>query len=362
MDYPGPRVTLTDGKLDLSDAYGAGVGRWDKFAIDWLYGARTDADAQPIMAAGLAEGLRYVPDQDARAPDAAQPLGSLWDDGSDPVAELRRVMEVRQVAVARFGPAALKPGDPQSQLRRAFVPIWLLHRYQVEAASKLLGGVDFTYAVVGDGRGESKPVSAEDQRRALDALLDTLSPAALTVPASLLPNLSTGWSGESDRQTTIEVIPTAGGPVFDPLAATETGAAMTLIDLLAPERLNRLEIQNQADPAIPSAHEVIDKLIDRSFAFPREEAAAAVQRRIATTVVLALARTQRDGDLSPTIALALSERLNRLGVGLAKTSGSGVQADWSRGLGRLLTDRDALTAALADKRRLPKVPPGMPIG
>jgi hypothetical protein len=39
-----------------------------------------------------------------------------------------------------------------------------------------------------------------------------------------------------------------------------------------------------------------------------------------------------------------------------------VQADWSRGLGRLLLDRDALTAALADKRRLPKVPPGMPIG
>jgi hypothetical protein len=314
------------------------------------------------MAAGLAEGLRYVPDQDARSADAAQPLGSLWDDGADPVAELRRVMDVRQAAVARFGPAALKAGDPQSQLRRAFVPIWLLHRYQVEAAAKLLGGVDFTYAVNGDGHGESRPVAAQDQRRALDALLDTLSPAVLTVPASLLPNLSTGWSGESDRQTDIEVIPTAGGPVFDPLAATETGAAMTLIDLLAPERLNRLEIQNQADPAVPSAHEVIDTLLDRSLAFPRDEAGAAVQRRIATTVVLALARTQRDGALSPTIALALSERLNRLGTSLAKTSGSGVQVDWSRGLGRLLLDRDALTAALADKRRLPKVPPGMPIG
>jgi hypothetical protein len=314
------------------------------------------------MAAGLAEGLRFVPDQDARAADAAHPLGSLWDDGSDPVAELRRVMEVRQAAVARFGPAALKPGDPQSQLRRAFVPIWLLHRYQVEAAAKLLGGVDFTYAVTGDGHGEAKPVSADDQRRALDALLDTLSPAALAVPASLLPNLSAGWSGENDRQTDIELMPTAGGPVFDPLAATETAAAVTLTDLLAPTRLNRLEIQNQADPAVPSAHEVVDRLIDRAFTFPRDEPGAAVQRRIATTAVLWLARTQRDGALSPTVALALSERLNRLGTGLAKTSGSGVQADWSRGLGRLLLDRDALTAALADKRRLPKVPPGMPIG
>jgi hypothetical protein len=362
MDYPAPRVKLTDGRIDLSDAYGAGIGRWDKFAVNWLYGARTDADAQPIMAAGLAEGLRFVPDQDARAADSSHPLGSLWDDGNDPIAELQRVMKVRQAAVAQFGPAALKPGDPQSQLRRAFVPIWLLHRYQVEAAAKLLGGVDFSYAVTGDGHGESRPVSADDQRRALDAMLDTLTPAALTVPPQLLPNLSAGWSGESDRQTTIEVMPTAGGPVFDPLAATETAAAVTLTDLLAPTRLNRLEIQNQADPASPSAHEAIDKLIDRAFAFPRGEAGAAVQRRIATTVVLSLARTQRDATLSPTITLALSERLNRLGTSLSKTGGSGVQADWSRGLGRLLLDRDALTAALADPRRLPKIPPGMPIG
>lgn len=177
-----------------------------------------------------------------------------------------------------------------------------------------------------------------------------------------MPNLSAGWSGENDRQTEIELIRTAGGPVFDPLSATETAAAVTLTDLLAPTRLNRLEIQNQADPASPSAHEVVDRLIDRAFAFPRDEAGAGVQRRIATTAVLALARTQRDPALSPTIALALSERLNRLGQSLSRTGGKGVQADWSRGLGRLLLDREALTAALADPRRLPKVPPGMPIG
>lgn len=362
MDYPAPRVLLKDGKPDLSDAYGVGVGAWDKFAVAWLYGAATDAAAQPVMAKGIADGLRYVPDQDSRAADSAHPLGSLWDDGSDPVAELRRVMEVRQVAVQRFGPAALKAGDPQYQLRRAFVPVWLLHRYQVEAAAKLLGGVDFTYAVNGDGTGEARPVSPDRQRAALDALLDTLSPAALTVPPALLPNLSAGWSGESDRQTEIEVIRTAGGPVFDPFSATETAVAMTLSDLIAANRLNRLEIQNQADPASPSAHEAIDRLIDRAFSAPRDESAAAVQRRVATTVALGLARTQRDGALSPTIALALSDRLSRLGTTLAATKGNGVQADWSRGLGRLLLDRDALTAALADQRRLPKVPPGMPIG
>jgi hypothetical protein len=358
MDYPAPRVRLVDGKPDLADAYGTGIGEWDKFAVAWLYGARTDAEAAPIMAAGLERGLRFVPDQDARAPDSAHPEGSLWDDAADPVAELRRVMAVRRVAVERFGPAALRSGDPQAQLRRSFVPIWLLHRYQVEAASKLLGGVSFTYAVTGDGRGTARPVEATRQTAALDALLDTLSPEALTVPAAIQPELSAGWSGESDRQTDIEVIRTAGGPVFDPLAATETAAAVTLIDLLAPNRLNRLEIQNQADPSVPSAHDVVDRLIDRVFARPD----SGVQRRTATTVALALARTQRDAALSPTIALALSERLNRLATQLTRAKGDGVQSDWSRGLGRLLLDREALTAALADPRRLPKVPPGMPIG
>jgi hypothetical protein len=358
MDYPAPRVRLVDGKPDIADAYGVGIGEWDKFAVAWLYGARSDADAAPVMAEGLGRGLRFVPDQDARAPDSAHPEGSLWDDDADPVGELARVMEVRRVAVERFGPAALRAGDPQSQLRRSFVPVWLLHRYQVEAAAKLLGGVSFTYAVTGDGRGASRPVEAARQSSALDALLDTLSPAALTVPASIQPELSAGWSGENDRQTVIEEMRTAGGPVFDPLAATETGAVVTLTALLAPNRLNRLEIQSQADPSVPSAHAVIDRLIDRTFAGP----ASGVQRRIATTVALSLARLQRDAALSPTIALALSERLNRLATQLNRSRGESVAADWGRGLGRLLSDRESLTAALADARRLPKVPPGMPIG
>ncbi|MEA3029041.1 MAG: hypothetical protein QOG13_366 [Sphingomonadales bacterium] len=358
MDYPAPRVRLVDGRPDLSDAYGTGIGRWDRFAVDWLYGARTDAEAAPRLQAALAQGLRYVADDDARPTDSAHPLGSLWDDYADPVAELSRMMAVRAAAVARFGPGALHPGDPQSQLRRAFVPVWLIHRYQIEAAAKLLGGVDFSYALAGDGRGEARAVPPADQRRALDALLATLAPAALTVPAPLLAHLSSGWSGDRDRQTEIELMPTAGGPIFDPLAATETGAAVTLAALLAPARLNRLDIQNQADPASPSAQEAIDRLIGRTFAFAGlDPAAAAVQRRIATTAALALARLQRDAALSPTIALALSERLARLAAQLGRAPD-----DWSRGLGRLLGDREALTAALADQRRLPRIPPGMPIG
>ena len=173
MDYPAPRVRLVDGALDLTDAYGVGVGRWDRFAVDWLYGAETDAEAAPRMAAALAEGLRFVADDDARPAGAAHPVGSLWDDFADPVAELRRMMAGPR---GRGRPASARarsrPASRNRDLRRAFVPIWLIHRYQVEAAAKLLGGVDFAYAVNGDGHGEARIVAPADQRRALDALLD----------------------------------------------------------------------------------------------------------------------------------------------------------------------------------------------
>jgi hypothetical protein len=363
MDYPAPRIGLVAGMPDLSDAYGVGVGRWDDFLVDWLYGAGNDAEGLARMNAALAQGLRFVADDDARPANAAHPQGSLWDDAADPAAELDRMMKVRAAAIARFGPEALAPGAPLADLRRAFVPIWLLHRYQVEAAAKLLGGVDFAYSVRGGGREDMRPVPPAAQRHALDALLATLTPAALTVPPALVPRLSAGWSGDADRQEQIEIFPTAGGPVFDPLAATELGAAATLTDLLAPERLNRLEIQNQAGPQSPATGEVLDRLLAQALAFQGLDAAeAAVQRRIATTVMLALARVQRDPALSPTLALALSDRLSRLGTQLSHSVGTSMQADWSRGLGRLLGDREALDKAIADPHRLPHIPPGMPIG
>ena len=354
MDYPAPRIGLVDGAPDLSDAYGTGIGRWDRFTVNWLYGAQDDAAAAPIMQAGLAEGLRYVGDGESRPPFSAQPFGSLWDDGAEPVAELTRMLQVRQAAVARFGPDALYPGEAVASLRRKFVPIWLLHRYQLEAAAKLIGGVDFAYALNGDGHERSPYVPVAEQRRALDAIFATLVPSALEVPPALLPYLSAGWSGNPDRQEQIEIFRTAGGPVFDPLVASEVAAQLTLSNLLVPERLNRLEIQAQATANWLTPAEIFDRLVQRATSGGPN---LALQQRIGTTIILALARAQRDAALSPGVALALSERLQRLAGELQRAN-----SDWARGLGRLLGDREALTAALAEQRRIPQIPPGMPIG
>jgi hypothetical protein len=357
MDYPAPRVTLEGGAPSLKDAYGAGVGPWDMWAIRWLYGAKTDVEAAPLVAQARAQGLRFVADQDSRPVSSGNPEGALWDDAADPIGELRRMMNVRRIALERFGSAAIPAGEPLAQLRRAFVPIWLLDRYQIEAAAKSLGGVDFPYVLNGEP-GTASPVAGATQSAALYALLATLHPAALTVPARLQPLLSVGFGGNTDRQTDIEIIPTAGGPVFDPLQATEVGAVQTLNALLSPERLDRLEIQHSADPSVPAPGQLFDLLIDRSLAASGGD----VGRRIATTSILALARVQRDPALSPTLSLELSSRLDRLGERLGKARGGDAAADWSRGLAALLQDREALDKAVADPKRLPQVPPGMPIG
>lgn len=355
MDYPAPRITLENGVPSLKDAYGANLGPWDLWMIKWLYGAQTDADAVPAIAEARKLKLRFVADPDARPVSAGQPLGSLWDDGPDPVAELRRMMRVRKVALERFGTGALVAGEQLADLRRAFVPIWLLDRYQIEAAAKALGGVDFPYAVNGEAV-TAKPAAASVQWAALYALMDTMAPLELTVPGRLQPLLSGAFGGDPDRQNDIEIIPTAGGPVFDPLKASEVGAAQTLSALLAPERLNRLEGQHSADAAIPAPQQLFDLMIDRTMGQTGND----VGRRIATTIVLALARVQRDPSLSPTLALQLSGRLDRLAGELER--GRGPQQDWARGLAALLKDREALDKAIADPARLPRVPPGMPIG
>jgi hypothetical protein len=357
MDYPAPRVAIENGRPTLHDAYGTGIGAWDWFAVKWLYGARTNAEAGPIVASGRAQGLRFVSDDDARPVGSAHPEGGIWDDYQDAIAELRRMMEVRKLAVERFGEAALPRGESMSGLRRAFVPLWLLHRYQVEAAAKYVGGVSFPYALAGEGVSASA-VPGNVQRAALEALLDTMRPEALMVPQRLQLLLSAGFGGNADRQTEIEIMPTAGGPVFDPLKATEIGAVQTLNALLSPERLNRLETQHAADPSVPSPGDLADALIDRTFYAQRQE----VGRRIATTTALALARVQRSATLSPTLALELSARLDRLAKRLAKAKGTDSESDWSRGLAALLLDREALDRAIADPARLPRVPPGMPIG
>ncbi|WP_298196215.1 zinc-dependent metalloprotease [Novosphingobium sp.] len=367
MDYPAPRIGLKDGVPDLSDAYGAGLGRWDRHAIDWLYGdpAAGDPDLAARAKADRArrEGLRFVSDENARSVSTSQPWGSLWDDGADPVAELDRMVQVRAAAVARFGPTALAPGEPLADLRRKFVPIWLLHRYQVEAAAKLLGGLYSQYAVSGEGRDAAAPVPPAEQGRALESLLATLAPARLDVPAGLVPQLSAGTPADDDRQTEIEIMPLAGAAAFDPLAAAQVAAQVTLDALLAPERLARLADQHRSNPASPGPDLIARRLLallDGPVAEPR---LGAIRRALGTRIVLSLARAAAAPASGDEAAAVLQQALQDW-AGAQRRGRFVDPADraWALSTARLVQDREGLMAMVTGGRAGLAVPPGMPIG
>jgi Met-zincin/Domain of unknown function (DUF5117) len=353
MDYPPPRIGLVDGAPDLTDAYAKGIGVWDIATVRWLYG---DADSAEI--AETVRRFRYVKDDNARASDTAYPWGGLWDDGADPIDELNRLMEVRAAAIDRFGLDALSPGEQVANLRRRFVPIWLMHRYQLVAAAKQVGGLEFEYAINGGGREEARVVPADRQRAALSAILATLRPEAQRVPNSLLPLLSAAQNGSSDRQYNVEIFQTAGGPVFDPLVAADVSTQMTVQTLLFPHRLSRLVIQHQADPASLGLGETLTALTDAAMASTSDD----LGRRIATRTLVTMAQVASRPDASPEVAAALDQKLTEIGEGLAKRRASGAEEAWAQSLSRQLVDPQQRAQLVKSLPRAARVPPGSPIG
>ena len=243
MDYPHPYITLdAAGQPDLSHAYAVGIGEWDKVAIDYGYRefpADADEHAQLNTILGDAEkrGIPYITDDDARPFGSAHPQAHLWDNGPDATAELNRILTVRSAALARFGENAVREGTPMAQLEETLVPLYLLHRYQTEAAIKIIGGLTYEYNLRGDGQPNPVIVPLKQQDAALDAVLKTLAPETLTLPESLLAIMPPVPPGYPRTQ---ESLPSETGLTFDPIAAAEAAADLTLKVLFDPARASRL--------------------------------------------------------------------------------------------------------------------------
>lgn len=361
MDYPVPQIAVNGDRLDFADAYAVGMGGWDRFAIDWLY-----ADADPAaLARRAAEGAatwRFVSDPDARTGGDPQAWGSLWDNGSDPVAELEHLMQVRRIALDRFGLGSLPEGSAVNDLRRRLVPIYLYHRYQVDAVAKLVGGLDYGYPVLGDGREAATPVLAATQRAALAALVTTLSPAELDLPDPLLALLAAQQSGDSDPQHDIEVFASRQGRMFDAGSAAEVAADTTLNALFAPQRVERLADAARRNPSALGLVETIDTVTAAVFA-PAAGRLGEPARRVQARTVMTLAGLLRSDDLSATSVAVIDDRLQTLAARLAGSRAADpVQRAHDRWLGALLQDRDRLNQVLEANQVETPTPPGSPIG
>ena len=264
MDYPPPYVKLgADGVPDLSGAYAKGIGTWDKVAIAYGYqdfpkGKDEHAALNKILNDAFAHGQRYLTDQDARPGGSSSSVAHLWDAGPNAVDELNRLMKVRAAALQRFGENDIREGAPLATLEDTLVPVYLLHRYQVEAASKLIGGMDYTFALRGDGETPTAIVAPAEQRRALAAVLATLKPEELALPESLL-KIIPPRPPEYPRVREDFKIHTS--PAFDALAPAEAAAQQTLQFLFNPQRAARLVEFHARDAENPSLEEVLDTVL-----------------------------------------------------------------------------------------------------
>lgn len=361
MEYPGPRVKITpDGKLDLGDAYATGIGSWDKFEVDWLYGEAppgVDPDKLASEKADkeMASGARFITDIDSRADDTPTPWASMWDDGPNPVTELPRMMQARAIALSNFGENVLHAGEPLSALRRKFVPVWLFHRYQVVAASKSIGGVDYNYKNAGDKSAMPVPVANDQQETALTNILACLDAKTLTVPKPLTAMLSSGYNGPESRSDRIETFDNAGSAVFDPLAATDAAAQVTLGPLLEPLRLTRVYNQHAVDPSLLGLDELLDKLLAATVG----QAHDAISERIAYRTLVTLARVAESRQASPGVTALIQDRLEKAADMLDKADDQA----WGKSMIHLIKNEAAMKAEVAKMRpHKSYVPGGMPIG
>ena len=271
MDYPAPWAGLgPDGVPDLTNAYAKGIGAWDRVAIAYGYsdfppGTNESLALEMILKSAFDRGLMYLNDQDARAPGSASSVAHLWDNGRNAVDELAQVMKVRAAALRRFGENNIREGAPLATIEEVLVPIYMYHRYQVEAATKVIGGQDYTYSLKGKGDRKPEIVAPEEQRRALAAVLETLKPDALAVPDSLLRLIPPRPAGYPRSRETFRI---RTQPVFDALAPAEAIAVHVSGFLFNQERAARLVQFHARDPRNPSLGEVIDRVLAATWKAP----------------------------------------------------------------------------------------------
>jgi hypothetical protein len=289
MDYPHPYITADkDGGLNFDDAYDTKIGAWDKRTVlygyqDFPKGTDHSKALLGILKENKRQGLRYISDADARPAGSAHPYAHLWDNGADPTTELNRLMGVRAKALKNFSINNIPMNSPLSSLEEVLVPLFLAHRYQVEAAVKVVGGVDYEYSSRGDTRIAARIVDYQIQIKAISSLMRTLSSKELAIPKNILQLIP---PKTFDSQRTRESFKSRTGLTFDPMAAAESSANHLISMYLHPQRATRLIEQHSLDRRNPGLQNTINALFQSTWFTDDEDTYLAEIGRVTEKLVL----------------------------------------------------------------------------
>ena len=358
MDYPAPLVLLKDGQLDFSQVYDQKIGEWDKLVVRYLYGEFEDEEAglNAVLQDAEKKGLAFLADRDGRSPKTMHPLANVWDNGSgDPVAEFERVLALRKHLLQNFGTANLRPNRPLSQLESVLVPVYLHHRFQLNACVKSLGGANFDYGHNHGGE-NYQVVPGQEQWSALNGILKTLEPEFLELPAHLRDLIPPRAYGEGQSR---EDFQRRTWPAFDELGLAETAIQMTLDALLHPERLNRLYIQHLKDDSQPGVDDLVDALFKYVFQDDAKDGVkAGISSMVETKIINALVRQLASQQLREAVRAKIYRKILDLESKLGDLEEPDAKATWFL---EKLEGLELENGFFKPTDRV-KIPPGSPIG
>lgn len=360
MDYPHPQFSVKDGEIDFSNAYAVGIGDWDKVSVAYAYesfteGANEKDSLNKILDQAKTEGLRFITDQDARPQGGAHVLAHLWDNGKSVSEELDAMLNVRKTAINNFSIDNIPTNQPNSVLEDVFVPLYFFHRYQTEAVAKVIGGLEYNYAVKGDGQETVLVADKAMQEKALKSILKTLDASVIAIPKeklSLFPPRAFGYG------RTRESINGKTGVSFDALSAAETAADMTLGLLLHPERASRLIQQKATNPSNLGLVDVLNMVTSNTIQKTNKDSyLAEVQNNINFRVLFHLMNLAAHDKVHPQVNAIANKALNDLKSSLL-TNGKNVTAmEMVRRINSFTAHPDKFEVIAA-----PKLPDGSPIG
>ncbi|PKD16140.1 peptidase [Salegentibacter salinarum] len=360
MDYPHPQYRWENDEISIDNAYDTGIGEWDKVTVKYSYAdiPKNTSEREflnSVLEEAQEKGLQFISDADARAQGGAHINAHLWDNGQNATEELEEILKIREKGIENFSEDNIRTNEAYSVLEDVFVPLYFLHRYQVEAAVKIIGGLDYNYAVKGgkDKLWESADLKMQDN--ALSSILKTLDAEVITIPKEKLELFPPRAFGYNRSQ---ESFKSNSGVAFDALGAPVTAANLSLSLLLHPERMVRLVQQKALDKKQIGPEEVLEKLISETIKKShRDEYLNEVQQAINYQVLLQLIKLAENESATTKVKALANVQIDDL-------------KDWLRNkdaalhqqMFREIENYRENPSEYKSKMNVPKIPDGSPIG
>jgi len=370
MDYPHPVFKISNDKISgesmiTADApYAENIGVWDKAVI--AYGYQDDGSKQAlnkILANNKKAGMVFISDPDARRISNGHATASLWDNGSNVLDELKRMIKVRQLALDKFGLASLHSGRPLSDLQEILVPVYYSHRYQAAATAKWIGGSHYQYSTKSESSKYSLvAVSGDEQSAAISTILETLSPAFLMISDPLNHLLLPKAYGYSKSR---ESLPGRTGVLFDRVELAAASIQHSLSLLFNSTRLERVIQQNAEDNSIPSISmlgERLHKALWRNRYLGTQQLINQRAIDLSYSNLLNLLHTETVSvSVKSQVLQILEDEKKYLAKALKRRKSSSVQNAFLKYQLKRLDNLNITNLKKEQLIKLPKMPPGSPI-